>query len=161
MDKTIDFHFRNPEESSGYLLWQVSMRWQLKMKRALDNLNLTHTQFALLAALAWLSKSEKIVTQIDIANHSHTDRMMVSKVLRTLENKGFISREEHNSDTRAKIISLSESGKDILQKALKVVEETDNNFFSSLQSNENSFKTFMLQLIKGNSDTEYSYNRLK
>ena len=161
MDNKIEFHFRNPEESSGYLLWQVSMRWQLKMKRSLDTLNLTHTQFALLAALAWLSRTEKIVTQIDIANHSHTDRMMVSKVLRTLETKGFIHREEHSDDTRAKVISLSNSGREILQQALKIVEETDNKFFSSLQSNTNSFNSILLRLINGNSDTESPYNRFK
>lgn len=53
---------------------------------------LPQTQFVLLAALAWLSKQRKAVTQVDIANQSNADRMMVSKVLRTLEDKGFITR---------------------------------------------------------------------
>lgn len=36
---------------------------------------------------------------------------MVSKVLRTLEDKGFITRKEHETDTRAKVISLTINGK--------------------------------------------------
>lgn len=154
MNNTINFHFQNPEESSGYLLWQVSMLWQRKMKRALDEVDLTHTQFVLLAALAWLSKNSETVTQVDIANHSNTDRMMVSKVLRTLQNKGFITRQEHLTDTRAKIISLSKSGQNILQKAIKIVEETDNSFFSALQSQEKTFNINMRKLVKENNNTE-------
>lgn len=154
MNKTVNFHFQNPEESSGYLLWQVSMLWQRKMKRALDELGLTHTQFVLLAALAWLSKSSETVTQVDIASHSNTDRMMVSKVLRTLQNKGFINRQEHLTDTRAKSISLSKSGQTILQKAIKIVEETDNSFFSVLQSQEKPFNSNMRKLVIENNHLE-------
>lgn len=152
MKNTVEFYHEQPEESSGYLLWQVSMLWQRKIKRALDELDLTHTQYVLLAVLAWLSKSKEIVTQVDIANHSNTDRMMVSKVLRTLQEKGFINRQEHKTDTRAKNISLSKSGKTILEKAMKIVEETDNSFFSVLQSKEKSFNTDMRKLVTENSD---------
>ncbi len=92
-------------------------------------MEITHTQFVLLATLAWLSKTNKPVTQIDIANHSNTDRMMVSKVLRTLQNKGYIGRQEHETDTRAKAISLTKQGQVILQKAITIVEQVDNDFF--------------------------------
>jgi hypothetical protein len=39
-----------------------------------------------MSALAWLSRENDSVTQVEIANLSNADRMMVSKVLRTLEN---------------------------------------------------------------------------
>lgn len=152
MNNTVEFYHEQPEESSGYLLWQVSMLWQRKMKRALDELDLTHTQYVLLAVLAWLSKSKETVTQVDIANHSNTDRMMVSKVLRTLQEKGFINRQEHKTDIRAKNISLSKSGKTILEKAMTIVEETDDSFFSVLQSKEKSFNADMRKLVTENND---------
>ncbi len=133
MNKSVEFNFEKPEESSGYLLWQLTMLWQRKMKRALDELDLTHTQFVLLAALGWLSKQNKIVTQVDIANHSNTDRMMVSKVLRTLQEKKLVIRQENKTDTRAKNISLTNNGHDKLQKALIIVSQVDNDFFFSLK----------------------------
>ena len=56
MSKEIKFQFKSPNDSPGYLLGQVTLLWQRKQKRVLDPLQLTHTQFVLLAALGWLSK---------------------------------------------------------------------------------------------------------
>lgn len=154
MKQSVDFSFEKPEESNGYLLWQLTMLWQRKMKRALDDLDLTHTQFVLLAALGWLSKQNEIVTQVDIANHSNTDRMMVSKVLRTLQDKNFIARREHKTDTRAKSILLTENGQEILQKALKIVARVDSDFFSVLKSNEKTFNQDMRTLVAQNDKAE-------
>lgn len=126
------------------------MLWQRTVKRELDKLGLTHTQFVLLATLAWLSKTSDSVTQVEIANHSKTDRMMVSKVLRTLEDKGLIARKEHATDTRAKSVSLTPNGESILQKALTTVEQVDIDFFSKLGEEEAAFNSGMLKLISEN-----------
>ncbi len=150
MPKEIEFNFKSPNDSPGYLLGQVTMLWQRKQKKVLDPLDLTQTQFVLLAALGWLSKKNKSVTQVDIANQSNADRMMVSKVLRTLEDKGFITRQEHQTDTRAKIIRLTTSGEVILQKALVEVENADLAFFEILGNKISSFNKNMVQLIDKN-----------
>lgn len=152
MAKEIDFHFKSPNDSPGYLLGQVTMLWQRKQKKVLDPLDLTQTQFVLLAALAWLSKKNKAVTQVDIANQSNADRMMVSKVLRTLEEKEFISRQEHPSDTRAKVIKLTNEGAKVLQKALTAIENADIAFFSSLGNKLPSFNQNLANLIEQNKD---------
>jgi DNA-binding MarR family transcriptional regulator len=46
-------------------------------------------------------------------------KMMVSKVLRTLEEKKIITRQEHEKSTRAKTIQLTKTGIETLQKAIK------------------------------------------
>jgi len=150
MAKEINFHFKSPKDSPGYLLGQLTMLWQRKLKKVLDPLDLTQTQFVLLAALGWLSKKSNSVTQVDIANQSNADRMMVSKVLRTLEEKGFITRQEHETDTRAKTIRLTEIGKTVLQKGLIEVENADLDFFASLDENLSSFNSNMAKLIDKN-----------
>lgn len=150
MSKEINFHFKSPKDSPGYLLGQLTMLWQRKLKKVLDPLDLTQTQFVLLAALGWLSKKSDSVTQIDIANQSNADRMMVSKVLRTLQEKGFITRHEHETDTRAKTIRLTNSGETVLQKALIDVENADLDFFASLDENLSSFNSNMVNLIDRN-----------
>ncbi|MCC6727615.1 MAG: MarR family transcriptional regulator [Saprospiraceae bacterium] len=147
MKKKVEFHFNKAEESPGFLLWQLTMLWQRMVKRELDKIDLTHTQFVLLATLAWLSKTSDSVTQVDIANHSKTDRMMVSKVLRTLEDKGLLGRQEHATDTRAKSVSMTPVGEALLQTALKVVEGVDIDFFAKLGAREADFKADMLHLI--------------
>lgn len=152
MPKKIEFHFKSPNDSPGYLLGQLTMLWQRKQKKVLDPLDLTQTQFVLLAALGWLSKKNNAVTQVDIANQSNADRMMVSKVLRTLEEKGFITRQEHETDTRAKTIRLTTNGEVIVQKAIIEVENADLDFFSTLDTKLSSFNKNMVQLIDKNSD---------
>ena len=152
MPKEIDFLFKSPHDSPGYLLGQVTMLWQRKQKKVLDPLDLTQTQFVLLAALGWLSKTSKLVTQVDIANQSNADRMMVSKVLRTLEEKAFITRQEHETDTRAKTIQLTTGGELVLQQAIIAVENADLDFFATLGTNLSSFNKNMVQLIDKNSD---------
>lgn len=152
MAKDIEFHFKNPTDSPGYLLGQLTMLWQRKQKRVLDPLDLTQTQFVLLAAVGWLSKTSNAVTQVDIANQSNADRMMVSKVLRTLEDKGFVTRQEHETDTRAKTIKLTASGEVVLQKGLTEIENADVAFFSALADKLPSFNEIIVQLIDKNSE---------
>lgn len=152
INKDIKFHFKSPEDSPGYLLGQLTMLWQRKQKRVLDPLDLTQTQFVLLAALAWLSKESDAVTQIDIANQGNADRMMVSKVLRTLEDKNFVTRQAHKTDTRAKTIRLTELGGSVLQKALIAIESADLEFFSVSQADLTAYNTTMVNLINKNKE---------
>lgn len=152
MPKKIEFHFKSPEDSPGYLLGQLTVLWQRKLKKVLDPLDLTQTQFVLLAALGWLSRTNDEVSQVDIARQSNSDRMMVSKVLRTLEEKDFITREGHETDTRAKIVRLTKRGEVVLQKALKEVEKGDLEFFSVLETKLPSFNSKMVTLITENKD---------
>lgn len=155
MAEKIEFKFKTPNESPGYLLGQVTLLWQRKQKKVLDPLNLTHTQFVLLAALGWLSRESENVTQVDIANQGNADRMMVSKVLRTLEEKKFISRQEHQTDTRAKVIKLTSDGAKVLQQALTAIEGADIDFFSVLGSNLASHNQNMVNLIEQNKELKY------
>jgi len=152
MPANIEFRFKSPNDSPGYLLGQLTMLWQRKIKKVLDPLDLTQTQFVLLAAVAWLSKASDAVTQMDIANQSNADRMMVSKVLRTLEEKNFLTRQEHETDTRAKTIRLTTSGGKVLQKALSQVEQVDLEFFGALDTKLSSFNKNMVQLINKNNN---------
>ncbi len=150
MTQEVEFRFKSPNDSPGYLLAHLTMLWQRKQKKALDPLDLTHTQFVLLASLSWLSRESNAVTQVDIANQSNADRMMVSKVLRTLEEKKFITRQEHERDTRAKTIQLTDAGRETLQKAIIQVENTDKEFFATIEANLSSFNASMLKLIDEN-----------
>jgi DNA-binding MarR family transcriptional regulator len=64
---------------------------------------------------------------------------MTSKTLRSLEKQGWIQRTEHQTDTRAKIVTLTSSGETALQKALHIVEARDNALFDILGEQRESF----------------------
>lgn len=147
MNHKIDFHFSTPDENLGYLLWQTTMQWQRQMNRALDEVGLTHTQFVILIALAWLSRTSENVTQKEIADHSKTDRMMVSKILRKLQENKLIERKEHETDTRAKCVFLTQKGTKILQQAIEIKTKANELFFNNLNDKEN-FSEQLRKLIE-------------
>ena len=124
------FSVKTAEESSGFLLWQVATLWQRKVKQALEQYDLTHSQFVLMTSLHWLLIQNQVVTQIVLSNHSKIDPMTTSAVLRTLLKKGLIKRQEHSSDTRAKKLSITNKGKELINKAIVTVEQTDRDFFA-------------------------------
>lgn len=135
MNDTV-FSFGKAEDSPGYLLWQVTTLWQREIKKRLDELNLTHSQYVLLASLLWLTGQDRPVTQIDLSLHSKIDPMTTSTVLRTLEKKGWVQRAEHPTDTRAKTVVLTPAGIDLVRRAIPVVEQTDLSFFSATDVGE-------------------------
>lgn len=126
------FSVEKPEESSGFLLWQVTNLWQREIKKALEQYGLTHSQFVLMASIHWLTIHKQEVTQIVLSAHTKIDPMTTSTVLRTLQQKGFLQRQEHLTDTRAKTVDLTAEGKKIIKKAVVTVEKFDKEFFSLL-----------------------------
>ena len=131
-----DTKLQAPNENLGYLVWQVTMLWQRKMNCDLSKVGLTYTQFVIMASLGWLLKKSKNVTQKELADFSNTDRMMVSKVLKTLQNKDLVDRKEHETDTRAKCVFLTDKGKMTLQKAFTIKLDSNNEFFKNLSDKE-------------------------
>lgn len=141
------FSFDKPEESTGFLLWQVTNLWQREIKKALMPYDITHSQFVLMASIHWLTLEKQEVTQIILSAHTKIDPMTTSTVLRTLLQKNMVSRQEHHTDTRAKTVSLTENGKKIIKDAVIAVEQFDHNFFSTLENKLTGFNQNLLKLL--------------
>ncbi|EQA36308.1 transcriptional regulator, MarR family [Leptospira inadai serovar Lyme str. 10] len=139
MSKDEVFGFEKAEESPGFLLWQVSNLWQREIRKILEPLGLTHAQFVLLAVTYWLQCSQEETTQIRISDQAKTDPMTTSTVLRTLERKKLVRRFAHNSDTRAKLVEVTNEGQKLLQEAVHQVEAFDERFFLSLGKGRKEF----------------------
>ncbi len=120
-----------PLDSPGFVLWQVTNRWQRAIRAALAPLGLTHVQFVLLASLAWLCDAGQTPTQVELAAHAATDPMMTSEVLRALEAKGWLVRLPHPADRRARQLALTDSGQALADAAVVIVEAADRAFFAS------------------------------
>jgi MarR family transcriptional regulator, organic hydroperoxide resistance regulator len=142
------FSVEKAEDSSGFLLWQVTNLWQREIKKALEKYELTHSQFVLMASIHWLTLNKKDVTQILLSSHTKIDPMTTSTVLRTLQAKGLLQRQEHGTDTRAKTVALTEEGKKIVKQAVKTVETFDKNFFSVLGNKINDFNKQLVLLLE-------------
>lgn len=143
---------KNHKESMGLLFWQVSTLWQRKIKNVLQEYDLTHTQFVILAVIEELTDQDKTVTQKNISDFSMIDVMTVSSTVRLLAKKGLISRSQHETDTRANSIINTEMGKSLLSKAVKAVDKVDKTFFFDNDANKSLHSTLSELLLK-NQDT--------
>lgn len=142
------FSVDKPKESSGFLLWQVTNLWQREIKKSLEQYGITHSQFVLMASIHWLTLHKQEVTQIVLSNHTKIDPMTTSTVLRTLQQKALLQRQEHSTDTRAKTVVLTESGKEIIKKAVVTVEKFDKEFFALLGDKLSGFNNGLLALLE-------------
>ena len=145
-----EFKFGNKEDSPDFLLWQVYSQWQKGKSKVLENFDLTSPQLTLLTSIYWLKQQKQEVTQIVLSNTANIDRMTTSTVLRTLQSKGFVTRVEHPTDTRAKTVDLSTKGKRITVLALTAVSKYNKKYFSALGSTVRNFNKSLLTLLTQN-----------
>ena len=116
--------------SPGFLIWHVHNLWQKKIRAMLKPLGITHVQFILLHGMVNLRLENEIITQTRLAKVTNTDPMMVSVVLRKLEERGLIVRKTHPADPRANALDLTTQGIILSQRAILAVEDFDAAFFS-------------------------------
>lgn len=119
-------------DSPGFLLWQVTMRWQRTMTATLAPLDLTHVQFVLLACAWWFDQEGERPNQARLAAQAGVDVKMASEVIRRLEAKRLIARTDDPFDSRGKVITITESGGSVATAAIRAVEAADAAFFSSI-----------------------------
>jgi DNA-binding MarR family transcriptional regulator len=141
------FGFQQPEDSPGFLLWQVTMTWQRKIKAALESYHVTHPQFVIMALLLWFSENNIEPTQSMIIEKSKLDKMTVSGSIKKLVSEGFVQRKECQQDTRAKLVKLTQKGKNLVIKLVPIVEGIDHDYFSRINSSDRrNLNKYLLQL---------------
>jgi DNA-binding MarR family transcriptional regulator len=88
------------------------------MDRALEPLGLTHLQFVSLALSAWFARFGGASSQAQLARFGGIHPMQLSQLLVALEKKGFVTRTRSATDSRAKEVWLTQSGLQVLRRAL-------------------------------------------
>jgi DNA-binding MarR family transcriptional regulator len=127
----MNFSFKKPEDSPGFLLWQLTNQWQRQQREALSKLSLTHPQFVILAGLLWLSNTSKLpITQKILSDFTKIDKMTTSDLVATLCSKKYMQRTTHQQDKRAYTLELTAKGQQKVLAAIPIVEGIDAKFFS-------------------------------
>ena len=139
-----------PENSLGYLIWQISHIRQRKINLALIDIDLTYPQFVLLSGIQWLKQNDEKVNQVQLIRFTKMDKSVVSSILKLLEKKEIIVRETDKKDTRAKVLELSNKGIDQLKQAFVKVKQIDSQFFDLSESNKAKFNTLLVEIFNMN-----------
>jgi DNA-binding MarR family transcriptional regulator len=107
----------------GFLVWRLSTKWRVAVDRAVAPLGLTHAQYVLVASLFGQQRSGLRPSQRQLADITGLEPLYVSKLARTLERAGLITREEDPNDTRAVQLSLTPEGRDVTRRAIKIIQQ--------------------------------------
>ena len=146
--------FKQPEDSLGYLLWQTAHGWMRRLNSELFEMGLTHLQMIALGSTAWLTGISGPPSQARLAKFCAMDPMLISKVVRTLERKNAIARTHDPSDTRSKLLSVTDEGNRIILRCIPVIERAYENFFAPVGEREPQFHDTLLHLFRSMKATE-------
>lgn len=97
-------------------LYACSKEIVRRYKPFLDKLDLTYTQYITMMVM-WEKKS---VSVKELGERLYLDSGTLTPVLKTLEQKNFVSRQRSTEDERLLIVSLTKEGLDLQEKALEV-----------------------------------------
>jgi DNA-binding MarR family transcriptional regulator len=112
-----------PAVQRGFDLWRAAMRWQRAIDAALRPLDLTHTQYLVLASAARAMREQRdAVSQTSVAEAAELDRVTTSILVRKLEARGLFDRGNDATDTRKWRVILTQRGERMLEKATALVE---------------------------------------
>lgn len=152
MSKNSPFKYEKADDSPGFLLWKITALWQKKLSEVLSALGITQTQYAILASLKWFEEKGEPTTQSHLVEHAKIDKMTISKAIRKLEINGFVLRDQSSLDCRATNVSFTPHGKEVILKAVTVIENADEEFFSCLTKKQQETYTLLIsKVIKNNS----------
>lgn len=90
----MSFLMGNCTKLNGYQLWLSSQYWQRSFNQLLKVSDITHAQYMVLSYMVWADKKQKLMSmsQNQLAQELNLDAMMISNVLKALENKQWIIR---------------------------------------------------------------------
>ncbi len=125
--------FKDARYSLGFLIWKTSNKLQRLHRIGLENLDLTPTQFSVLASIVYVSSNHEKLTQSLLCQHTEMDKMLVSDIIKSLVKKEFINKRKNTEDTRSFLIQPTSLGVKVANKAIKIIEDIDKEFFRSVR----------------------------
>lgn len=128
--------FKSAEMSPGFLLWKVSNLHQRLQRKALLELDLTPSQFSILACYFFLSSKSSSVTQAEVCRHDGIDKMLISDLTKTLIKKNCLKKTANKEDRRSHSIKLTENGVNKCNQAIKIIETLDAKFFAAAKDSK-------------------------
>lgn len=104
------------ENQLCFPLYACSKEIVRRYKTYLDKLDLTYTQYIVMMVM-W---EEKELNVKELGDKLFLDSGTLTPVLKKLEAKGYVTRERSKIDERTLIVTLTESGKELREKAVDI-----------------------------------------
>ncbi len=106
------------ENQLCFPLYACAREVMKKYKPFLDEVDLTYTQYVTMMVL-W---EKREVTSKEIGERLHLDSGTLTPVIKKLEEKGFVTRSRCAEDERNLLVTLTDAGLDLRQRAEPIPE---------------------------------------
>ena len=121
------------ENAIGYNIYRVSLLFRRKLIRALSEYHLTPEQWQVMVTLWSINKP---LNQTDIVTLTLKDKPTVSRMLKRLENNGYIIKRISTTDSRATEIIPTESGRSIKDEVINKLMTDFQNVYEGITTEE-------------------------
>ena len=142
------FDVQTPQESLGFQFWKLHAQWQKRVAEVLVPFNITHTQFVILASIAWFEEQKISPSQAQVAKLMNLEKMTFSKAVRQLETKKLVKRKVSKKDARVRSLSLKPKALETVPQAMLAIEAIDKEVFGALGDHKQTFNKILLILNK-------------
>ena len=119
---------------------------KLELKAKANGFTITAAQWSVISML----QHEKSSTQKEISQVFGYDKVMVLRIIKKLEDNGWVKQQICQNDKRSRIVQLTETGKKLYEKILPVAQETLNAAYHSLTAQEVNFYLEISEKIRKN-----------
>lgn len=140
--------FYDPTQCMGFMTFTTSrlLAASLHKQMAAMGLNLTSEQWGILMQF-W---NQGDVTQEEITSGAGVDKSTVSRALSAMEQKGWLTRRLDPSDTRRKILSLTNEADALKKDSLQAVQSALAQALRGVDPEECATCLKVLGLVKNN-----------
>ena len=107
------------ENQICFPLYACSKEIVRKYKPFLDELDLTYTQYITMLVL-WEKKETNVK---ELGEQLYLDSGTLTPLLKKLESKGFVSRRRSETDERNLVVTITEAGMSLRERALSIPEK--------------------------------------
>ena len=131
-----------------FLLTDVArlLRHELERELAAAHLELTSGEARVLVHV----RRRGVLRQNALAEHMGVEPMTVSAFLDRLEERGFVRREPDPADRRAKLVSLTEGGNDVLVEVQPIIDRICQTALADVDEQQCSAMATALKDVRAN-----------
>jgi len=115
----------------------------LEEKLTLENIRINARQWSVISLL----KHEKSSSQKNIGAVFGYDKVMVMRMVKSLEESGIVQKRICNKDKRTRIVCLTPEGEELYNRILPIAEKTLTEAYKGLSEREIDLYTQISELI--------------
>ena len=137
MEKNIDLYIKNQSEEAK-LIYTVGILWSQissRLEIVLSKFDLNIAKFNILMIIKHIGGKDGI-QQNEISKRLLVTASNITKLLDKLEKDGMITRNSKENDKRVKLIIITKSASDILDKAWKIYQKEIKSITSKMPATE-------------------------